>query len=283
MTATPLTPHAFNSIFAIRSPQSHKGTFGSVGILGGAQGLTGAAVLAARAALKTGAGRVYVGLAQPDPQNSLDVTQPELMWRSCHALISMAPDINAWALGCGLGESAFALNALRQIFQHRGNAPIVVDADALNALSSGQITPVWGRAPVVITPHPTEAARLLKCDTETVQSDRVAHAQALAKMYKAWVVLKGHQTIICAPNLNCWQNTTGNAGLATAGTGDVLSGMIASLIAQGFSVEESVLGGVWLHGKAADYCVAQGVGPIGLTASEVIDAARWVRNHPETH
>lgn len=280
MTAIPLTPLAFESIFSARSPQSHKGTFGSVGILGGAQGMTGAAVLAARAALKTGAGRVYVGLTQTDPHYSLDALQPELMWRPCQSLIAMAPEINAWALGCGLGESAFALNALRQVFQHRGTAPIVVDADALNALSSQQIRPVWGHAPVVITPHPTEAARLLKCDTETVQSDRVSHAQALAKVYKAWVVLKGHETIICAPNLNCWQNTTGNVGLATAGTGDVLSGIIASLIAQGFSIEESVLAGVWLHGKAADHCVAQGLGPIGLTASEVIDAVRWVRNHP---
>lgn len=281
MTATPLTQHAFSAVFATRDPQSNKGTFGSVGILGGAQGMTGAAVLAARAALKTGAGRVYVGLAQSEPHMSLDDQQPELMWRPCQALITMASDINAWSLGCGLGESAFALNALRKIFQQRGLAPIVVDADALNALSSGQITPVWGQAPVIMTPHPTEAARLLKCETETVQSDRVAHAQALAKTYKAWVVLKGHQSIICAPNLNCWQNTTGNVGLATAGSGDVLSGVIASLLAQGFSVENSVLAGVWLHGKAADYCVAQGIGPIGLTASEVIDAVRWVRNHPE--
>jgi len=280
MPLIPLSPHAFQAVFATRDPQSNKGSFGSVGILAGAEGMTGAAVLAARSALKAGAGRIYVALAQTDPQYSLDPLQPELMWRSCQSLVSMAPNISAWAVGCGLGESPFALNALKQVFQQRCTAPMVVDADALNALSSGHIAPTWGAAPVVITPHPTEAARLLKCDTETVQSDRVTHAQALAIIYQAWVVLKGHQTIICAPDLSCWRNTTGNVGLATAGSGDVLSGVIVSLLAQGFTTQESVLAGVWLHGKAADHCVSLGTGPIGLTASEVIDAVRWVRNHP---
>lgn len=280
MTATPLTPLLFSEVFAARDPQSHKGTFGSVGIIGGAEGMIGAAVLAARAALKTGAGRVYIGLAQHQPSDSLDLLQPELMWRPCQDLINMSAQLNAWALGCGLGDSTFALNALRQVFQQRGSAPIVVDADALNALSAGHISAVWGAAPVVLTPHPTEAARLLHCDTATIQSDRIAHAQAIAKTYHAWVVLKGHGSIICAPDLKCWVNTTGNVGLATAGSGDVLSGVIASLLAQGFSTQKSILAGVWLHGKAADHCVAQGIGPMGLTASEIIEAVRWVRNHP---
>lgn len=284
MQATPLTPDLFSAVFDPRDPLSNKGSFGSVGVLGGAPGMTGAAVLAARAALKTGAGRVYVGLAQ-DPLAasinglSLDSVQPELMWRPCQSLIEMADQIQAWSTGCGLGSDAYGLNALKHVFLLRKTSPMVVDADALNALATGHVAPVWGRAPVVMTPHPAEAARLLNCDVATIQSDRIQHAHTLAQRYQAWVVLKGHQTVICSPHADCWINTTGNVGLASAGTGDVLSGVMASLLAQGFSETHSVLAAVWLHGKAADHCVAQGLGPIGLTASEVIEAVRWVRNH----
>lgn len=156
----------------------------------------------------------------------------------------------------------------------------MLDADGLNAVASGEIATTWGRGEIVLTPHPAEAARLLHTDTHYIQDDRSAAAMALAKKYKAWVVLKGAGTIVCAPDLSWQVNTTGNVGLATAGSGDVLSGILVSLLAQGLPMQTAVLAGVWLHGAAADRLVQQGVGPIGLTAGELADAARNIRNHP---
>lgn len=266
-------------LFAPRDPSGHKGTFGSVGILGGAQGMTGAALLAARAALKSGAGKVLVGLAQTPAPLACDPIQPELMLRQASALLSDHTSIQAWAAGCGLGQSEQAAGWLRTLFSVHGTSPLVVDADGLNLLASEEVRPTWGQGLVVLTPHPAEAARLLGISTHEVQSDRPAAARSLAATFGAWVVLKGSATIVCAPDLSWQINPTGNVGLASGGTGDVLSGLLASLLAQGFSPEVAVTGGVWLHGRAADVLVNEGKGPIGLTASELSDAIRTLRNH----
>jgi ADP-dependent NAD(P)H-hydrate dehydratase len=269
-----------SELFEPRDPQSNKGTFGSVGILGGATGMTGAVVLAGRMALKAGAGRVYVGLAQITPSMSLDTHQPELMWRSADSLLDLAPQITGWAVGCGLGNAPKAFDWLRTLFQKRGTAPLVIDADALNALANGDVSPTWGTAPVVITPHPAEAARLLQTSVKVIQHDRRLAAHTLAERFNAWVVLKGHQTLVASPQGQCQVNTTGNVALASAGTGDVLSGLIASLLAQGFEPAIAVPAGVWLHGAAADVLARRLGGPIGVTASELIDEIRLLRNQP---
>jgi len=269
-----------SELFEARDPQSNKGTFGSVGILGGAPGMTGAVVLAGRMALKAGAGRVYVGLAQTSASISLDTHQPELMWRQADSLLELAPQITGWAVGCGLGNATKAFDWLRTLFQTRGAAPMVIDADALNALAHGDVSPTWGAAPVVITPHPAEAARLLQTTVKVIQHDRRLAAHTLAERFNAWVVLKGHQSIVASPQGQCQVNTTGNVALASAGTGDVLTGLIASLLAQGFAPAIAVPAGVWLHGAAADVLARRLGGPIGVTASELIDEIRLLRNQP---
>jgi hydroxyethylthiazole kinase-like uncharacterized protein yjeF len=271
-----ISPVQFEALFEPRQATGHKGTFGSAAILGGAQGMTGAVMLASRCALKAGAGKVYVGVTQLVPDIGLDPLQPEVMWRQADSLIAMAQEIQAWGVGCGLGsESAQWLKA---VFQVRDQAPLVVDADALNALAHGDVAPVWGSGVVVLTPHPAEAARLLGTTTKVIQHDRLLAAKTLAERFRAWVVLKGHHTVVSDPDGHCQINPSGNVGLATAGTGDVLTGLITSLLAQGFEPSIAVPAAVWLHGTAAETLTQQLGGPVGLTACELIDTIRMLRN-----
>jgi hydroxyethylthiazole kinase-like uncharacterized protein yjeF len=157
----------------------------------------------------------------------------------------------------------------------------VLDADALNLIAEDKNLRNAGErrsADTLITPHPAEAARLLKISTNEVQADRLAAARALAERYNAHVVLKGNGSVIVARDGHLFINTTGNAGMASAGMGDVLSGILGALLAQRLSGESALLLGVHLHGAAADELAATGVGPVGLTAGELIDAARRVWN-----
>ena len=274
-----IQPKDFAEILSTRPPGGHKGTFGSVGILGGAPGMTGAAILAGRAALKLGAGKVFIALAQQPLPIAYDPPFPELMLREADELLAQPELVTAWAAGCGIGRAAQALAWLQKLMAVRNGRPMVLDADALNALASHAIQKNWGYGDVILTPHPQEAARLLQTDTQAVQANRVKAAQQLAKTYEAWIVLKGTQTLICAPDLSWQLNETGNVGLASGGTGDVLSGILVSLLAQGMPTRVAVPAAVWLHGAAADHLVAHGCGPIGLTAGELADAARTIRNH----
>lgn len=266
------------ALFAPRGQDTHKGSFGTVGVVGGGRGMEGAALLAARAALKIGAGKVLVGFAQDVAPLPCDPLQPELMLRDARSLLDTDWGVTAWVAGCGIGDGTTAANALSELFVLRHDAPLVLDADGLNLLAAGGVLPNWGDGPVVLTPHPAEAARLLATTTPDIQADRPGAAQALARRYGAWVVLKGAGTVVCAPDGAWRRNTSGNPGLATAGTGDVLAGMLGSLIAQRLPLDQAVAGAVWLHGAAADALVAQGIGPIGLTAGELADAARRLRN-----
>jgi len=266
------------ALFAPRGQDTHKGSFGTVGVVGGGRGMEGAALLAARAALKTGAGKVLVGFAQDRAPLACDPLQPELMLRDARSLLEGDWGVSAWVAGCGIGTGTEAANALSELFVLRQGAPLVLDADGLNLLAQGAVQPNWGVGPVVLTPHPAEAARLLGTDTAHIQADRPAAAQALAQRYGAWVVLKGAGSVVCDPDGAWRRNTSGNPGLATAGTGDVLAGMLGSLLAQRLSLDQAVAGAVWLHGAAADALVSQGIGPIGLTAGELADAARRLRN-----
>jgi len=275
-----LSRDQFPALFAARQPEAHKGTHGTLAVLGGGPGMAGAALLAARAALRTGAGKVLVGFASEVSPLPCDPLQPELMLRDAPGLLADAAalGVTTWVAGCGLGAGSLPAGLLDELFRTRAGAPLVLDADALNLLARGALAQAWGDAPVVLTPHPAEAARLLRGSTGQVQADRPAAAQALARRHGAWVVLKGAGSIVCSPDGRCSLNPTGNPGLATAGTGDVLAGMLGSLIAQGLPLEQAVPGAVWLHGAAADALVRAGIGPIGLTAGELADAARALRN-----
>lgn len=258
-----------------RPRDSHKGSFGSVGILGGAPGMSGAALLAARAALLLGAGRVYAGLLAGGI--AVDGLQPEIMLPTPDQLLDTALDV--LAAGPGLGQSEAAVRLLEQALATP--ACLVLDADALNlvAAHSGLKQAVLARtAPTLLTPHPGEAARLLDCDAATIQRERTVAALRLASEYRAFVVLKGTGSVCATGDGQCRINPSGNPGLASAGMGDVLTGMLAALLAQGMAPFDALQLATYLHGAAADALVARGVGPVGLSASEVTLAARALLN-----
>ncbi|MGO3858610.1 MAG: NAD(P)H-hydrate dehydratase [Neisseriaceae bacterium] len=268
---------AFPCLTQPRCVEGHKGSFGTVAVLGGSEGMTGAAILAGRAALKSGCGKVYIGFAQASLPLAVVDQVPELMLKSAADALLLS-EVSAWVVGCGLGLGHQAPMLLHKVIHNPSLSPVVLDADALTLLAQ-QPHRLAAGATTVLTPHPGEAGRLLGQTTAAIQSDRAGAARALAQIYGAWVVLKGHESIVASPEGELWVNDSGNVGLATAGSGDVLSGLIGGLLAQGCPMSEAVRAGVWLHGAAADYLVSSGIGPIGLTASELIDAARWVRNH----
>ena len=266
---------------APRLRNTHKGSHGSVGIIGGDRGMVGAALLTGRAALKLGAGRVYVGLLARDAP-LLDAAQPELMLRPAGEVLKL-DHLSCLAMGPGLGATVDAEFYLQWALESAlaSNLPLVIDADALNGIAASDKLKTIVKKVIttkVLTPHPAEAARLLSCSTREVQADRIAAATALATEYQAHVVLKGAGSICASPGQPWRINTSGNPGMASAGMGDVLTGIIAALLAQGVAPQRAMDTAVWLHGAAADACVANGVGPVGLTAGEVIDSARRLLN-----
>jgi hydroxyethylthiazole kinase-like uncharacterized protein yjeF len=184
------------------------------------------------------------------------------------------------AAGPGLGDSRQAVELLRTAIA--SPLPLVIDADGLNIVAAHPVLRkhiAARRAPTVMTPHPAEAARLLEETTEHIQADRVAAAQTLARWFRADIVLKGCGTVVAGADGRWAINASGNAGLASAGSGDVLTGMTAALLAQGWPAFMAAAAAVHLHGAAADHLVvAQGCGPIGLSAGELIPAARSLLN-----
>jgi len=264
----------FASVLRPRPRNFHKGSAGSLGILGGARGMSGAALLAGRAALKMGAGRVYVGLLQELP---VDIGAPELMLRQVDDVLGQ--DLDAVIAGPGLGRSEHAATLVGAVLA--SDWPCVLDADALNLIAEDQNLRAAcerRRADTLITPHPAEAARLLSITTGEVQADRVSAAHALAQRYNAHALLKGNGSVLVARDGHLFINTTGNPGMASAGMGDVLSGILGALLAQRLTGESTLVLGVHLHGAAADELAVSGVGPVGLTASELADAARRIWN-----
>ncbi|WP_153110828.1 NAD(P)H-hydrate dehydratase [Propionivibrio limicola] len=259
-----------------RANNSHKGTYGNAGVLGGAHSMVGAALLAARAALHLGSGRVYVGLLD-DRAPSFDPGQPELMLRNPDLLFGSS--LTALACGPGMGNTAAATQLLERALTL--SIPLVLDADALNLVARHEPLQriLQSRsAPSLLTPHPAEAARLLGCDVAMIQADRPVTAIRMARRFNALVALKGAGTVIATPDGRWFINTSGNPGLATAGSGDVLTGFVTALLAQGWPPCEALMAAVHLHGTAAERLVGQGQGPIGLTAGELIDSARCCFN-----
>lgn len=271
------TPGRFAAALPGRRHASHKGSFGTLAVIGGSIGMVGAPLLGARAALHLGAGRVHIGfLAEAAP--AFDPVHPELMLHPVDRL--QLAEMSALVAGPGMGTGDDGRRWLEMAL--RAGTPTVLDADALNLLATDTALAAIakaGTAPRVLTPHPLEAARLMGCTVAEVQRDRLDAARALASQWQAVVALKGSGTVIAGGDGNAVAiNPTGNAGLATAGTGDVLAGMIGALLAQGMAAESAALASVWLHGRAADRLVAGGEGPAGLTAGEVPRAARYELN-----
>jgi len=277
-----LTPEVVRDWLTERAPSSHKGDFGSVGVIGGNRGMVGAALLAARAALLTGAGKVFTGLLSSDAP-TVDLKHPELMLRTIDD--AMTADVLVVGPGAGRSPSATSVSMFERSVLPAAIAaakPLVLDADALNALAYNEALAESlaqrRQGPTVLTPHPAEAARLLGCGTAEVQNDRMSAALRLAHKFSAHVVLKGAGSLCVMPDGRWSVNGTGNPGLASGGTGDVLAGMVGALLAQGLRGENALQYAVCLHGAAADGCVARGDGPVGLTASEVMLEARRLMN-----
>ncbi len=249
-----------------RPHASHKGSFGDVAVIGGAAGMTGAALLAARAALHDGAGRVFVSLLD-DSGMAVDPMQPELMFRALSTL-----PLAELTVVCGCGGGDAVRTPLSRVISTA--MAVVIDADAINAIAiDTQLQSLLtargerGRA-TVLTPHPLEAARLLGTSAAEVQQDRLAAAQALAQRFACVVVLKGSGTIIAAAGKVPTINPTGNANLATAGTGDVLAGMLGAALAAGLPAFDAATQSVYAHGLAA----TPGPGAHALVASDLYAA-----------
>ena len=272
----PLTRSHVMANFPQRPRDSHKGLFGKVVVLGGADGMIGAALLAARAALNMGAGCVHVGLVAKNPPG-VDFLQPEIMLHSATVALQLR-EVNVLAVGCGMGIDMTAQKFLHAALD--SDSALVLDADALNILAQRPDlrTQLSARtAACVLTPHPGEAARLLACSTKEIQADRVAAVQKIAQALNCSVVLKGADSVCATRNGHLFLNTTGNPGMSSAGMGDVLTGMIAGFIAQGMTADHAMSLAVHLHGAAAD-ALAEQLSGIGMTATEVIERARLLLN-----
>lgn len=250
----------FPRVLRPRVKNSHKGDYGSVAVIGGTDGMIGASILAARAALISGAGRVTLE-CRAEHAPHVDMVYPEIMFATKPVNLE---DFDAIVLGCGLGTSAEA--KARVIEALNCQKPLILDADALYIIAADiklQDMVLARRAPTVLTPHPGEAARLLRRDTAGVTADRVAACRELAVQTGAIVVLKGAGTVISMRSSRTWINPTGSPMLATGGSGDVLAGMIGAMFAQGYDMVESVLAAVYFHGLSAEGLEA------GFTAGEI--------------
>ena len=261
----------------LRNADAHKGTFGSLAIIGGDASMVGAVLLSARAALLSGVGRVYAACLSNNAP-SVDMLHPEIMFRKPADLIDLV-QLDSIVIGPGLGQSQEAIELLE--FWLSQNLKVLIDADALNLIAKhSHLTAICKnrRAETVITPHAGEAARLLGVASEDIQQNRTKSALKLAQILHATCVLKGANTLVAHDDDNYFINTTGNVGLASGGTGDVLSGIIGSFLAQGLNGLDAAKLCVFVHGAAADALVEKGVGPAGLTASEVAIEARHIIN-----
>ena len=277
---TLLTPAAIRSWLPTRRASSHKGTFGHAGLIAGSPGKSGAAVLAANAALRSGAGLVTVA-APASVQAHLESRVMEVMTLplpetedrtlSRHALPQLRDFVqsrSAIGMGPGLSTHAETAEVIRALIAHC-DRPTVIDADALNALAGYTHLLRARPIPPVLTPHPGEMARLIDATTDTVTRDRLGTAQDFARTHSSIMVLKGARTIIAHPHGQTAISPTGNPGMATAGTGDVLTGVIAGLLAQGLAPWEAAQSGVYLHGLAGDLA-AEEYGHAGLIAGDLL-------------
>lgn len=267
-------PRLFAAALQPRLHDSHKGSYGDVLILGGAAGMSGAAILAGRSALYGGAGRVYLGCLGTPP--AYDALHPELM---CGKAADLPLHDGVLVIGPGMGQSRAAAHLLTRAL--RSVAAMVIDADALNLIAREpnlQQLLSQRSAATLLTPHPLEAARLLGVGSREVQHARLQVARQLAQKFNATIVLKGSGSVICRPDGQLSINPTGNPALASAGTGDVLAGLCGALLAQKMPVWDAANTATWVHGRAADQLVGQGIGPIGLCASELLPAIRTCLN-----
>ena len=256
-----------------RRANSHKGDYGRVLLLCGAEGYTGAPVLAAKAAARTGAGLIFVGVPRSVyPIVAGNLVEPMvfplpdrdgmLREEAIPMILSRLEKMDACLVGCGLGQSE-GTKAVVEAVLHDAKCPVILDADGINVLS-GHIDVVRDAVcPVILTPHEGEFLRI-----GGELSSRFQGARKMARALGATVLLKGHETLICGHG--CYKNRTGNPGMATGGSGDVLSGIILALLGQGMSPTKAAAVGAWLHGAAGDLC-AREMGEMGMLPTDLIE------------
>lgn len=274
-----LTAEGVSRALPSRQPDAHKGTCGAVLVVAGSAGMSGAATLTADAALRVGSGRVTAGV----PMSLHDIVEikltevmtrplPEVRRRRCLSLralgeiVDQLGHIDALAIGPGLGRYRETGELVRRLLRRQDLPPTVLDADGLHAIS-GDAT--WTQPGLVLTPHAGEFSRLTGRSTEQIKADPVGLATEFAVRHQVIVVLKGGPTVIATPAGDSFVNPTGNPGMATAGSGDVLTGMIAGLLAQGIPAQDAACCGVYLHGLAGDRGRDE-LGEWGLRASDVL-------------
>lgn len=264
------------SLLPDRDPWGHKGSFGKILLLCGSRGFTGAAYLAAMGALRTGAGLVFLGVPEsiyaieavklnepvvfplPDKDGKLSEDAiPEIMAR--------LPQMDAVLIGCGLGQSEGTLAVVKAVLENAA-CPVIVDADGINVLSAHRDILRGRQYPTILTPHDGEFVRIGGCLT----ADRMESAAALARDLGCIVLLKGHRTCITDGRTG-YRNTTGNPGMAVGGSGDVLAGMIVSLLGQGIALLEAAACGAWLHGAAGDLCAME-LGQYAMLPTDMLNA-----------
>jgi len=280
LTVEQITPGSIRRTLRPRSPQQHKGDFGHLLVIAGSEGKMGAAAMSALGALRAGTGLVTV--AVPRSQNPViqalvmeamsapmvETTDHTLAEASLPALLQLAAGKRAVALGPGLSLHP-ETQALIQALIPQLTCPVVIDADGLNAIAGRETATTARQAPTVLTPHPGEMARLLGCTADRVEADRPAAAREAARRYRAWIVLKGAHTLLADPDGRLWINTTGNPGMATGGTGDVLTGVLGGLLAQSISLPDAATAAVYLHGLAGDLA-AREIGETSLIAGDLL-------------
>ena len=263
---TNLTTHSFvSSLFPKRDRASHKGNYGHLFVISGSRGFTGASTLVAEAALRTGAGLVTLGI--PKSLNSIlevklteamtlplyETTEQTLSSSSFKEIRDFAEKSKAIAIGPGLSTHSDTAKLVRKVLLEI-DKPMVVDADGINSLDLKTLSQLSSKKSfTILTPHPKELSRLIKKDIKDIQADRIKTATEIAVNYKLYLVLKGFRTVVSAPDGTVFINDTGNPGMAKGGSGDVLTGIIGSLLAQGFTPFHSAICGVYIHGLAGDY------------------------------
>jgi len=265
-----------------RDPHVHKNTYGHALILAGSRSMLGAPALCALAAMRTGAGLVTVGIPRPLNTALHKKLSPEIMTlplpataqqtlsvRAFSSIRKMWNQFQAIAIGPGLTQNSNTRRLIGKIIAS-AHQPLVIDADALNALAQDMTSLSRKRTIKILTPHPGEMRRLTSIPTRTIQQDRVQIARAFAKKHHVVLVLKDSRTVVASPDGKIFVNKTGNSGMATAGSGDVLTGMIAALLAQGLSGFEAACWGVTLHGRAGDLA-AKAKTRAALIATDIIN------------
>ena len=263
-----ITPKDVAPHVAPRLSSTHKGTYGHVAIVAGSPGRSGAAVMAARGAIRSGAGLVSV-MTDPETARLVHASSLESMTYSGHDLAAFLANKSAALVGPGLADDARAYEETRAIIDAIA-LPAILDASALNAFANELAALNPRGLPRVITPHPGELARLLDTEARAINQDRIAAAREAARVSNCVVVLKGHQSLVAEPDGHVYVNPTGNPGMATGGMGDVLSGMIAALLAKGTDPLDAACAAVYLHGLAGDL-VRDEIGDTGLAAMDVAE------------